>query len=81
VTGVHTPPMRKNFLRFMLLRILPGRLIPSLTVFEVLMLIRRLRKSRPAPVTPRRLVTSAPPSAGPRAPRTVTGPSRDVTPR
>jgi hypothetical protein len=74
--------MRKNFLRFMLLRVLPHRLIPFLTVFEVIMLIRRLRKSRPAPVTPRRLVTSAPPaSTGPGAPRTVTGPSRDATPR
>ena len=74
--------MRKNFLRFMLLRVLPGRLIPFLTVFEVLMLIRRLRKNRPPTLAPRRVVTSAPPSmTGPAAPRTVTGPSRDVTPR
>jgi hypothetical protein len=50
--------MRKHFLRFVLLRLLPGRLIPFLTVFEVLMLLRRMRRG---PVGPRRIVTSAPP--------------------
>jgi hypothetical protein len=57
----HTPGMRKNLLRFILLKLLPGRLIPFLTVFEVLMLIRRLRAKPPAPVAPRRVVTSTPP--------------------
>jgi hypothetical protein len=59
--AAHTPAMRKNLLRFVLLKLLPGRLIPFLTVFEVLMLIRRLRAKPPAPVAPRRVVTSTPP--------------------
>lgn len=53
--------MRKNLFRFLLLRVLPHRLIPFLTVFEVLMLIRRLRRPKPVATPPRRIVTSAPP--------------------
>ena len=48
--------MRKNLFRFLLLKVLPGRLIPFLTVFEVFMMLRRMRRNRP--VAPRRLVTS-----------------------
>jgi hypothetical protein len=50
--------MRKHLLRFILLRLLPGRLIPFLTVFEVLLLLRRMRRGASAP---RKIVTSAPP--------------------
>lgn len=48
-------------LRFFLLRFLPRRLVPLLTVIEVFRLIQRLRRRGPAPVAPRRLVTTDPP--------------------
>jgi|GEM_PF-3981611 len=53
--------MPKHLVRFLLLRLLPGRVVPFLTVFEVLLLIRRLRRPKPTASAPRRIVTSAPP--------------------
>ena len=41
-----TPTMRSALLRLVLLRLLPGRLIPILTVVEVIRLVRRLRRRR-----------------------------------
>jgi hypothetical protein len=38
--------MRSTLLRLVLLRLLPGRLLPILTVFEVIGLVRRLRRRR-----------------------------------
>ncbi|HET7031446.1 MAG TPA: hypothetical protein VFI34_13110 [Candidatus Limnocylindrales bacterium] len=45
--------MFKTAARFLLLRVLPRRLIPVVTVVEALLLVRSVRKrakSRPAPV-------------------------------
>jgi hypothetical protein len=53
--------MLSTALRFLLLRFLPGRLMPLLTAIEVIRLVRRLRARRPDPVPPRRIVTSTPP--------------------
>lgn len=51
--------MLKTALRFLLLRFLPHRLVPLLTVIEVVRLVRRLRARRSTPVAtpPRRLRT------------------------
>lgn len=50
--------MLKTALRFLLLRFLPGRLVPLLTVIEVVRFIRRLRGGKaPVAVPPRRLRT------------------------
>lgn len=38
--------MRLTLLRFVLLRVLPARLIPILTVLEILRLVRRFRSGR-----------------------------------
>jgi hypothetical protein len=38
--------MRLTLLRFVLLRVLPARLIPILTVIEVIRLVRRFRPGR-----------------------------------
>jgi hypothetical protein len=51
--------MLKTALRFFLLRFLPRRLVPILTAIEVIRLVQRRRRP-PAPVPPRRLVTSEP---------------------
>lgn len=53
----HTPRMLKTALRFFLLRFLPRRLVPILTVIELVRLVRRLRGRGPVPVAPRRLRT------------------------
>ena len=45
-------------LRFLMLRALPRRLVPILTVVEVVLLIRRMRRRGPPPAAPRRLVTA-----------------------
>ena len=49
--------MLKTALRFFLLRFLPRRLVPLLTVIELVRLVRRLRGRGPVPVAPRRLRT------------------------
>lgn len=51
--------MLKTALRFLLLRFLPRRLVPLLTVIEVVRLVRRLRSRPPTPVAapPRRMRT------------------------
>jgi hypothetical protein len=59
--------MLTQALRFALLRFLPRRLVPILTVIEVIRLVQRLRRRAPDPVAPRRLVT-------------VEGPARTVRP-
>jgi hypothetical protein len=48
--------MLKQGLRLLLLRFLPRRLLPILTVIEIARLIRNRRRV-PKPVPPRRLVT------------------------
>jgi hypothetical protein len=48
--------MLKQGLRLFLLRFLPRRLLPILTVIEIARLIRNRRRT-PQPVPPRRLVT------------------------
>lgn len=48
--------MLKQGLRLLLLRVLPRRLLPILTVIEIARLIRSRRRA-PKPVQPRRLVT------------------------
>ena len=48
--------MLKQGLRLFLLRFLPRRLVPNLTVIEIARLIRNRRRA-PQPVPPRRLVT------------------------
>lgn len=69
--AAHTADMLKTALRFLLLRFLPRRLFPILTVFDAIRFIRRLRRGRPQPVAPRRIVTSARPApAVPPAPPT-----------
>jgi hypothetical protein len=47
LTSVDTVAMRSTVLRLILFRLLPGRLVPLLTVFEVIQLVRRLRRRRP----------------------------------
>lgn len=47
--------MLKQGLRLLLLRVLPRRLLPILTVIEIARLIRNRRRA-PKPVPPRRLV-------------------------
>lgn len=54
----HTVTMLKTALRFLLLRVLPRRLVPILTAIELFRFVRRLR--RPKPVPPRRITTSGP---------------------
>lgn len=52
--------MLKTAVRFLLLRFLPRRLVPVLTVIEVVRLVRRLgggRRSTPVATPPRRLRT------------------------
>lgn len=51
--------MLKTALRFLLLRFLPRRLVPLLTVIEIVRLVRRVRgrRSTPAATPPRRLRT------------------------
>ena len=44
-------------LRLLMLRVLPRRLVPFLTVIELILLVRRMRRRGPQPVAPRRLVT------------------------
>lgn len=65
--------MLKTAFRFLLLRVLPRRLVPILTAIEVIRFVRRLR--RPKPVAPRRVVTSG--SRGPGRARTDTGAGPD----
>jgi len=48
----------RTALRFFLLKFLPRRLVPILAAFEILQLVRRMRRGAPEPVRPRRLVTS-----------------------
>ena len=48
-------------LRLLLLRFLPRRLVPFLAVVELIILIQRLRRRRPEPVAPRRIVTAGAP--------------------
>jgi hypothetical protein len=54
--------MLKQGLRLLLLRFLPRRLLPILTVIEIVRLIRNRRRA-PQPVPPRRLVTVDGPEA------------------
>lgn len=66
----HTAWMLKTALRFFLLRFLPRRLVPILTVIELVRLVRRLRGRGPVPVAPRRMrtvgdETVAPPTTRP----------------
>ena len=49
--------MLKTALRFFLLRFLPRRLVPLLTVIELVRLVHRLRGRGPTPVAPSRLRT------------------------
>jgi len=51
--------MLKTALRFLLLRFLPRRLVPLLTIIEIVRLVRRVRGRRSTPVAspPRRLRT------------------------
>jgi hypothetical protein len=49
--------MLMQAMRLLLLRFLPRRLVPILTVIELVRLLRRMRRRRPQPVAPRRLVT------------------------
>ena len=51
-------PMLKQGLRLLLFRFLPRRLVPLLAAVEVVRLIQRLRRGRPEPDAPRRLVTA-----------------------
>ena len=53
----HTSPMLKTALRFFLLRFLPRRLVPLLTVIELVRLVHRVRGRGPTPVAPSRLRT------------------------
>ena len=53
--------MLNQGLRLLLLRFLPRRIVPILTVVEIFLLIQRLRRRRPEPVAPRRIVTAHPP--------------------
>ena len=53
--------MLTQSLRLLLLRFLPRRILPILTAFEIFLLIQRLRRRRPEPVAPRRIVTANPP--------------------
>jgi hypothetical protein len=48
----------RTALRFFLLKFLPRRLVPILAAFEIIQLIRRVRRGAPEPVQPRRIVTS-----------------------
>lgn len=69
--------MLKTAFRFLLLRFLPGRLVPLLTVIEVVRLVRRLWKGRSMPVAtpPRRLRT-----VGDRPGRNPIGPAEAIEP-
>jgi hypothetical protein len=49
--------MLMQTLRLLMLRVLPRRLVPILTVVELILLIRRMRRRGPQPVAPRRLIT------------------------
>jgi hypothetical protein len=49
--------MLMQILRLLGLRILPRRLLPILTVIELVRLVHRMRRRGPQPVTPRRLIT------------------------
>lgn len=64
--------MLKTAFRFLLLRVLPRRLVPILTAIEVIRFVRRLR--RPKPVPPRRVITSGSREAGPDRKGTGGGP-------
>lgn len=49
--------MLSQGLRFLLLRLLPRRVLPILTAIEIFRLVQRLRRRGPEPVAPRRIVT------------------------
>jgi hypothetical protein len=49
--------MLMQTLRLLMLRVLPRRLVPFLTVIELILLVRRMRRRAPQPAAPRRLVT------------------------
>ena len=53
--------MLSQGLRLMFLRYLPRRLVPLLTAYEIFRLVQRMRRRRPQPVAPRRIVTVDPP--------------------
>lgn len=46
-----------QILRLLMLRVLPRRLIPILTVIELVFLVRRMRRRGRQPVAPQKLVT------------------------
>ena len=49
--------MLMQILRLLMLRVLPRRLIPILTVLELVLLARRLRRRGRKPMAPQKLVT------------------------
>ena len=49
--------MLMQILRLLMLRVLPRRLIPILTVVELVFLVRRMRRRGRQPVAPQELVT------------------------
>ena len=55
--------MLMQILRLLMLRVLPRRLIPILTVVELVFLARRMRRRGRQPVAPRKLVTAEDPSS------------------
>ena len=60
--------MLSQGLRLMFLRYLPRRLVPLLTAYEIFRLVQRLRRRRPQPVAPRRIVTVDEPAPAYQAP-------------
>ena len=63
--------MLSTALRFIFLRFLPRRLVPLLTAIEVVRLIQRWRRPKPAPGAPRRVVTSDRPGRSETDPPTI----------
>ena len=59
--------MLSQGLRLMFLRYLPRRMVPLLTAYEIFRLVQRLRRTRPQPVAPRKIVTVDEPAPGYRA--------------
>jgi hypothetical protein len=81
--------MVKTLLRFALLRVLPRRILPIVTVVEAALFLRSIRRRFKTPVNPPtasrtaaprgRQATTTAPSRG-RRPTTSASPTRDTTP-
>jgi hypothetical protein len=77
-TGGDDPAMLKTAARFLLLRVLPRRILPIVTVVEALLFVRSIRKRSQVRVNAPARSRTAPPAPLDTAPSTA--PASDRTP-